>query len=123
MKSKYGPGGEFDPDWKPPGTGGHPPGDQPPAPPPPDVPEGPPDAPMARPGWRTKPKKKEKKKDKQAAAAQAQMAQQYTVEQQMYMATGQTVPRRPVASPRQQVRSWAQWHRKCCFWSIGMPGH
>ncbi|KAH6910772.1 hypothetical protein BKA70DRAFT_1424429 [Coprinopsis sp. MPI-PUGE-AT-0042] len=116
MKSKYGPGGEFDPDWRPPagpgGPGGPPPGDQPP--PPPDVPEGPPDVPMARPGWRTKPKKKEKKKDRQAAAAaqaQAQTTQQYAMEQQMYtQATGQTLPRRPVASPRQQVRSWAQWH-------------
>ncbi|PCH37434.1 hypothetical protein WOLCODRAFT_158154 [Wolfiporia cocos MD-104 SS10] len=52
MKSKMGPGGEFDPDWKP-ATGpcardNAPPAEAPPPPPPP-----PPEEPMAaRPGWR-----------------------------------------------------------------------
>jgi len=48
MKSKYGPGGEFDPDWKPPTTGpGGPPADAPP-------PAGPPEElPQAKPAWRS----------------------------------------------------------------------
>ncbi|KAG5637895.1 hypothetical protein H0H81_002780 [Sphagnurus paluster] len=51
MKSKYGPGGEFDPEWRPaPGAPGGPPLD-PPQPPPaePPAPEIPP---PAKPGWR-----------------------------------------------------------------------
>ncbi|OJA12256.1 hypothetical protein AZE42_04072, partial [Rhizopogon vesiculosus] len=53
MKAKYGPGGEFDPEWKPamPGPGG------PDVPPPPDPPAPPPEEHMpARPAWRTVPR-------------------------------------------------------------------
>ncbi|KAG0704131.1 hypothetical protein DFH29DRAFT_913097 [Suillus ampliporus] len=52
MRAKYGPGGEFDPEWKPPmpGPGG------PDAPPPPEAPPAPPEDPMpSRPAWRTIP--------------------------------------------------------------------
>ncbi|KAF8062278.1 hypothetical protein FPV67DRAFT_1654875 [Lyophyllum atratum] len=50
MKSKYGPGGEFEPDWKPaPGTPGGPPMDPPQPPEEPPAPEIPP---PAKPGWR-----------------------------------------------------------------------
>ncbi|KAJ7028730.1 hypothetical protein C8F04DRAFT_1212100 [Mycena alexandri] len=85
MKAKYGPGGEFEPDWKPPpGAPGGPPLDPGPAPPPPELPQ-------AKPGWRTVPNRpppqsrKQKKKD----AAQPQAA--------------------PAPDPRRQVQSWATW--------------
>ncbi|KAJ7628457.1 hypothetical protein FB45DRAFT_748747 [Roridomyces roridus] len=88
MKAKYGPGGEFEPDWKPPpGAPGGPPLDPGPPPPPPELPQ-------ARPGWRTVPQRpapgarKPKKKD---AAP----------------------PPPPTAAPapdlRRQVTSWATW--------------
>ncbi|KAG6380162.1 hypothetical protein JVT61DRAFT_8251 [Boletus reticuloceps] len=48
LKAKYGPGGEFDSEWKPPMA----PGAPPPPPPPPDVPA-PEDMPPSRPAWRT----------------------------------------------------------------------
>ncbi|KAF7367072.1 PH domain-containing protein [Mycena sanguinolenta] len=51
IKSKYGPGGEFEPEWKP--APGGPPLDPGPPPPPPDLPQ-------AKPGWRTH---KTRKKD------------------------------------------------------------
>ncbi|OAX31810.1 hypothetical protein K503DRAFT_870477 [Rhizopogon vinicolor AM-OR11-026] len=53
MKAKYGPGGEFDPEWKPamPGPGG------PDVPPPPEPPAPPPEEHMpSRPAWRTVPR-------------------------------------------------------------------
>jgi len=92
MKSKYGPGGEFEPDWTPPG----PSAPQPPQPPP----EGPPipdfAEPPVRPAWRPYfPRGRKKKKEPKVAPA----AQQ------------------PQAGPsndrhlRQQVtRSWSTWH-------------
>ncbi|KAF8180094.1 hypothetical protein BJ912DRAFT_855396, partial [Pholiota molesta] len=58
MKSKYGPGGEYEPDWKPPGP--PPPPDMPMMPEVPDMPEHPTHRPS---GWRpvhTRPKKKKK---------------------------------------------------------------
>ncbi|EFI27492.1 hypothetical protein CC1G_15527 [Coprinopsis cinerea okayama7 len=110
MRSKYGPGGEFDPNWTPPagtGPGGGGPGDGPP-PPAPDVPEPPPEAPpAARPGWR--PVKKKKKKEK--AAAMQQQQQMHGMEEHVgHHPTGASgLPRRPVmaVSPRAQVSSWA----------------
>ncbi|KAJ6462588.1 hypothetical protein C8R45DRAFT_841713 [Mycena sanguinolenta] len=82
MKSKYGPGGEFEPDWKPPpGAPGGPPLD-PPAPPPPDLPQ-------ARPGWRT--------------VAQRRGA---TARQRKTKKKDATVP---LFDPRQQLRQWAVW--------------
>lgn len=90
MKSKYGPGGEFEPEWKPPVTAsGGPPAD-PPAPPP-EAPE----LPATKPGWRAVPKKGRKKKE-----AAPQMA-------------GPSAPPPPPTGPelRRQVQSWATWQR------------
>ncbi|KAJ7253065.1 hypothetical protein B0H12DRAFT_1233772 [Mycena haematopus] len=88
MKSKYGPGGEFEPDWKPPpGAPGGPPLDPGPAPPPPDLP-------AAKPGWRTVPQRatgtqrKMKKKDAAPPPAAAPA---------------------PAPNPRHREQSWATW--------------
>ncbi|KAJ7852293.1 hypothetical protein B0H13DRAFT_1643465 [Mycena leptocephala] len=87
MKAKYGPGGEFEPDWKPPpGAPGGPPLDPGPPPPPPDIPQ-------AKPGWRTVTQRttmprKAKKKD--AGPPQPPGAP-------------------PAPDPRRQVQSWATW--------------
>ncbi|KAJ7216630.1 hypothetical protein GGX14DRAFT_605609, partial [Mycena pura] len=87
-KAKYGPGGEFEPDWKPPpGAPGGPPLDPGPPPPPPELPQ-------AKPGWRTVTQRttasrKPKKKD---AAPQPPQA-----------------PPGPGLDPRRQVQSWATW--------------
>ncbi|KAF7292941.1 PH domain-containing protein [Mycena indigotica] len=97
MKSKYGPGGEFEPDWKPPAAGDA--GPQPPQPPPP-----PPDLPQARPGWRTvtqrgpPPPRKPKKKDGAPAPQPPPAA-----------AGGGPPPTTHGMDPRSQVRSWATW--------------
>ncbi|CAA7269900.1 unnamed protein product [Cyclocybe aegerita] len=94
MRSKYGPGGEYEPDWKPP---------PPPAPPPeamaPSLPD-PPAAAFVPPAWRKVPppreKKKKTKKSQQAAASTSApppampMAQQYD-------------------DARHQLTSWATW--------------
>ncbi|TFK20636.1 hypothetical protein FA15DRAFT_116375 [Coprinopsis marcescibilis] len=120
MQSKYGPGGEFDPEWRPapggPGGPGGPPGDQPP--PPPDVPEGPPEVPIARPGWRpVNPVKKKKKRQQQQQQQQQQQAPPPAAASIHEHLTGRTaLPQRPVAlSPRSQVRSWQAWLRKWTF--------
>ncbi|KAJ7057021.1 hypothetical protein C8F01DRAFT_1211135 [Mycena amicta] len=88
-KSKYGPGGEFEPDWKPPTDApGAPPG--PPPPPPEFVP--------ARPGWRTVPQRPtttRKPKKKEAAAPPPPPPAH----------TSAAAP-----DPRRQVHSWATWH-------------
>lgn len=114
MKTKWGPGGEFDPEWRPPQeTGSGPP--PPPPPPPEDAPQ---DAPAhARPGWRPTGKKGKKKKAAQQAPPQPQPAmEQFTQSAMSYTAYGggQPLPRRQpnVLSPRTQVESWQpeQWH-------------
>lgn len=110
MKSKWGPGGEFEPDWKPANAPPHDQGPPPQGPPPEDAPpEGPP--PTVRPGWRQPPKKGGKKRrERQAAAASthAAMEQQF---QQTYAGPTDTLPRRPVmTSPRDQVQSWHAWY-------------
>ncbi|KAF7978738.1 hypothetical protein HWV62_44744 [Athelia sp. TMB] len=67
MKAKYGPGGEFDPDWRPPAMPSGPPD----APPPPEEgppPEGP--AP-AKPAWRTVTQRSARKKRKSDVIPQA----------------------------------------------------
>lgn len=97
MKSKYGPGGEFQPDWHPSSTAPPP---EPPAPPP-ETPGLPPDLPppAAKPGWRQIGKRKGKKKD---SAAQPPPPPPQ-------------VPRAPThhMDPRRQVtQSWATWLRK-----------
>lgn len=102
MKSKYGPGGEFDPDWfvvpfsspltvthkhyrKPPMV----PGPPPPPPPPPDAPPPPEDMPQARPAWRTIPSRSRRIRKRPDAPP----------------------PVEPVLGPR-QFDSWATWQRK-----------
>ncbi|KAI4526514.1 hypothetical protein EV122DRAFT_207464, partial [Schizophyllum commune] len=88
VKSKYIPGGEFEPDWKGPvGAPGMPPTGPPPdaGPPPP-----PPEVHAARPAWRTVSTRTSKKKKKDQMPAAPPVAQ---------------------PDPRQQVRSWATWQR------------
>ncbi|KAI9460678.1 hypothetical protein HD554DRAFT_2176531 [Boletus coccyginus] len=82
MKSKYGPGGEFDPDWKPPMA----PGAPPPPPPPPDIPPPPEDMPPARPAWRTVPQRVSRRSRRPREPA----------------------PPEPTPEPR-QVHSWVTW--------------
>ncbi|KAJ7625049.1 hypothetical protein DFH06DRAFT_1008213, partial [Mycena polygramma] len=90
MKAKYGPGGEFEPDWKPPaGAPGGPPLD-PPGPPPP-----PPDLPQAKPGWRTVTQRPTPRKQKKKEAAAP--------------APPGAPPGPPGLDPRRQVASWATW--------------
>ena len=118
MKSKYGPGGEFEPDWyvllsfyfsslfliscscrTPPGE---PPAPQPPTDPPiPPNPE-PTDPPMVRPAWRAYYPRKKKKKEPKAPAT--------------FVQPPQAGPSHMGPSPmdrrlRQQVASWSTWHR------------
>ncbi|KAF9557793.1 hypothetical protein CPC08DRAFT_764341 [Agrocybe pediades] len=91
MKAKYGPGGEYEPDWKPPG-----PPAPPPVPPPEVPPEVPPTMPPVKPAWRTvHPRPKKKKKSEQ---------------QQPVASTSAPVP--PAMTPdlrRQLAQSWATW--------------
>ncbi|KAJ6463887.1 hypothetical protein C8R45DRAFT_502593 [Mycena sanguinolenta] len=86
MKSKYGPGGEFEPDWKPPppGAPGGPPLD-PPAPPPPDLPQ-------AKPGWRT-------------VTQRATATQRKTKKKD----AAPPPPPAPAPHPRHREGSWATW--------------
>jgi hypothetical protein len=121
MKSKYGPGGEYEPDWyvllyfssflgvshtfscrTPPGE---PPGPQPPTEPPiPPIPE-PTDPPFVRPAWRLyHPRKKRKKEPKAPVHATS-------------VQPPQARPSHMGPSPmdrhlRQQVASWNTWRRK-----------
>ncbi|KAK7049981.1 hypothetical protein VNI00_005412 [Paramarasmius palmivorus] len=91
IRSKYGPGGEFEPDWKPqPGQPGGPPADVPPPPPPP--PEPAPEMPQARPAWRSVVPRTSRRKKREAAAAAAAAA---------------APPPQP--DPRAQTMSWATW--------------
>lgn len=114
MKSKWGPGGEFEGD-------GPPMPAEPQQPPPPQPEEAPQEAPpVARPGWRPAGKKGKKKRERAAAQQAAPPAQQFPpsmMEQYqgstMYAAQGrppQAMPRPAnVLSPRTQVESWHQW--------------
>ncbi|KAF9078581.1 hypothetical protein BDP27DRAFT_1206192, partial [Rhodocollybia butyracea] len=93
MRSKYGPGGEFEPDWyvkPPPGAPGGPPL-EPPAPPEPPVA---PEIPPARPAWRSVTQRSRKKK-KETAPPPA--------------TPGPSVPAIMDPGLRSQVRSWATW--------------
>ncbi|KAF8556599.1 hypothetical protein OG21DRAFT_1482945 [Imleria badia] len=83
MKSKYGPGGEFDPEWKPPMA----PGAPPPPPPPPDVPPPHEDMPQPRPAWRTVQPRLSRRSRKRPDVAPAP---------------------EPVPEPR-QAHSWVTW--------------
>ncbi|KAF7366681.1 hypothetical protein MSAN_00926200 [Mycena sanguinolenta] len=84
MKSKYGPGGEFEPEWKPPpGAPGGPPLDPGPPPPPPDLPQ-------AKPGWRT-------------------VHQRATATQRKTKKKDAAPPPPPPPGPDPRHRSWATW--------------
>ncbi|EMD36982.1 hypothetical protein CERSUDRAFT_95250 [Gelatoporia subvermispora B] len=92
MKAKYGPGGEFDPDWRP-STGPcatAPEAAAPEAPaPPPEEPPAP-----ARPGWRTVPRMRGRGRRSQSAAPEMPPA---------------PAPAPPPPQPRPPVASWATW--------------
>ena len=116
MKSKYGPGGEFDPEWRPPASGasgpggpGGPPPQDPPGPPPPGSQQ--PDLPpIAKPAWRSVPKKKDKK------AKKAEKQQQQAAAQQLHDLPGMPGPSYAhMQDPRRQIQSWATWQREFCF--------
>lgn len=107
MKSKYGPGGEFDPEWRPPAGGpggpGGPSPQEPPGPPPPGTQQ--PDLPpIAKPAWRSVPKKKDKKTKK------AEKQQQQMAAQQPHDFPGMPGPSYAhMQDPRRQIQSWATW--------------
>jgi hypothetical protein len=88
MKAKYGPGGEFDPDWKPPMPGA---GGPDPPPPPPEAPPPPPEEPgPTRPAWRTLPRSTRRIRKQRP---------------------DQPPPPEPGPAPmRQPVHSWVTWH-------------
>ncbi|KIJ34026.1 hypothetical protein M422DRAFT_182624, partial [Sphaerobolus stellatus SS14] len=99
MRSKYGPGGEFDPDWRPnvpmyggpPGPGGPPPPGAPPAPPP------------AKPAWRNIQTQGPPKLSKRQRKLQR--------EQEEAAAAAAAGPSEP--APR--AHSWATWQRELTF--------
>jgi len=100
MKAKYGPGGEYEPEWKPPP--GPPPADD--MPPPPDMPGVPP---QVKPAWRKvpapRPKKKKKNMEAQAHVQAHPVASTSAPPPQMTH-----VVRYP--DPSTQMReSWATW--------------
>ncbi|KAL0946096.1 hypothetical protein HGRIS_012361 [Hohenbuehelia grisea] len=97
-KAKYGPGGEFEPDWKPAAPPG-PPAEEPPPEPPmaPELPQ------PARPGWRNVRQPRSKKKKEQApppAAAPPAAAPPPGMPPGMHPM---------MMDPRRQVQSWATW--------------
>jgi hypothetical protein len=108
MKSKYGPGGEFDPDWRPPtGAGGGPPGPMDAPPPPPDAPPAPEIPPPAKPGWRTvnmRPVRK-KKRNQPSEPAPGPSHTGYAPQPVGF-------PMRGGVDPRSQIQSWATWQRE-----------
>ncbi|OCH94563.1 hypothetical protein OBBRIDRAFT_99183 [Obba rivulosa] len=93
MKAKYGPGGEFDPDWRP-STGpcaAAPEASAPEAPaPPPEEPQQP-----VRPGWRTVPTRLGRRSRRSQSAAPPD--------------PGPSAPPPPPAQPRPPISSWATW--------------
>jgi hypothetical protein len=104
MKAKYGPGGEYEPEWKPPGPPGPPPGADVPPPPMPDIPDVPS---QVKPAWRTvHPRPKKKKKNAEAQAhAQAHPVASTSAPPMAH------VVRYP--DPSTQMRgSWAAWQRE-----------
>lgn len=91
MKSKMGPGGEFDPEWRPP-TGtcardGPPPSEAPAEAPAPEEPPLP-----ARPAWRSVMQRGSRRSRRSQAAPP---------------------PPEPVPEVRPPVESWATWQRTC----------
>lgn len=98
MKSKYGPGGEFQPDWQPPAVPVSAPQEPPPPPPDAGLPSDLP-APAAKPGWRPIGKRKGKKRDRAAAQAAPPAAPPVS-----------HVPHHMMDPRRQVTQSWATWH-------------
>ncbi|KAF4603193.1 hypothetical protein EYR38_003603 [Pleurotus pulmonarius] len=94
VQSKYGPGGEYEPEWKPPAPPG-PPADVPP-PEPPMPPEMPP---AAKPGWRFTHRARPRRKKEQPPAPPPPGPSA------MQMPPGMD----PRMDPRRQVQSWATW--------------
>lgn len=92
MHSQYGPGGQFDPDWRP--TTG-PLGPQPPPPPGGDVPPPPPEEPPApaKPAWRTvqarQPRRQRTRRGEQPTPAQTLAPEEPQQERQSSWATWQ----------------------------------
>ena len=118
MKSKYGPGGEYEPEWKPPGPPGPPPETG--MPPPPTAPDMPDVPPPVKPAWRTvHPRPKKKKKNAEAQAqAQAQVHQTHPVAStSAYNPQMAQVVRYPDIST-QARQSWAAWPPRKCFFSL-----
>jgi len=94
MRSKYGPGGEFEPDWKP--TTG-PLAQGPPNEPPPP-PEAPPPPEPARPGWRSVPPRGTRRTRKKSEPPPPPSAPAFET------------PMAPMMDPRvAQAGSWATW--------------
>lgn len=102
MKSKYGPGGEFQPDWQPPAATVPAPQEPPPADtgPPPDL-----SVPAAKPGWRQIGKRKAKKKDRVTTHAPPPAAPP----------PSHVHPHHMMDARRQVAQSWATWLRKRQF--------
>ena len=120
MKSKYGPGGEFEPDWCVlllidrfsfsylPSSYRTPPGPPPVVPQPPldtvpPIPD-PTEPPIIRPAWRAyHPRTRKKKKEPKVAPVAAQPPQ---------AGPSHMGPAHMDRHLRQQVTSWSTWHRK-----------
>ncbi|TFK75643.1 hypothetical protein BDN72DRAFT_448936 [Pluteus cervinus] len=101
LRSKYGPGGEFNENWQPPAPPPAPPSEGPPEPPMPDIRQAPP-------AWRSVMRGRKKKKDQQQHAPAQQMPQAPAGSQQH---PGMYMPRRSLGmDPRDQVQSWQPWH-------------
>jgi len=99
IKSKYGPGGEFEPDWTPPGQ---PPGPQPPTDPPiPPIHEST-DPPIVRPAWRIYHPRKKKKKEQRAPVPP-------TTSQPPQAGPSHMGPSPMDRHLRRQVASWNTW--------------
>ena len=121
MKSKYGPGGEYEPEWKPPGPPGPPPETG--MPPPPDVPDVAPPPPPVKPAWRTvHPRPKKKKKQQQNTEAQAHAQAHPVASTSAPMPQVAPMPMSQMAhmmrhpDPGTQMRgSWAAWAREWTF--------
>ncbi|PPQ65977.1 hypothetical protein CVT24_011194 [Panaeolus cyanescens] len=107
LRAKYSPGGQYEPDWKPPagatGPPPPPPADEMPPPPPTEMPQ-------VRPGWRPIYPKKAKKKKTQPAPQPAASTSFPQAQHYPYPRPGAMDP-----ELRSQVRSFNQWIRKSSF--------
>jgi hypothetical protein len=101
LKSKYGPGGEFDPDWRPETGPCAADGTRMPAPAPAeaDAPGMPEDAIPARPGWRTVTQRTSRRSRRRETTG----------------APAPPPPPPPAPEQRPPVSSWATWQRECAL--------